>query len=179
VLDRLTAHDPLTGDVRDTLPVLWAVQVGLAAVWEDYGVEPDTVVGYGVGELAAATIRGSESIREAAALIAQCAGTMDTEPLASFGPAISTPQRTLYIELGPESRLTAAVPSLRAGEPASHTVLTGLAAAYTCGVDVDWAAVQPGRYVSVPSYPWQRSRYWIDDEDLASPMRADRTPAYR
>lgn len=179
VLDRLTTHDPLTGDVRDTLPVLWAVQVGLAAVWEDYGVEPDTVIGHGVGKLAAATIRGSESIREAAALIAQCAGTMDGERLASFGPAVSAPRRTLYVELGPESRLATAVPSLRAGEPAAHTVLTGLAAAYTRGVDVDWAAVQPGQYVSVPSYPWQRRRYWIDDEDLASPLTADRTPAYR
>lgn len=176
VLSRLTTHDPLAGDLQDTLPVLWAVQVGLAAVWEDYGVEPDTVIGHGVGRLAAATIHGSESIREAAALVAQCAATMGGDQLASFGPAINTSQRTLYIELGPESQLAGTVPSLRAGEPASHTMLTSLAAAYTRGVDVDWGAVQPGRYVPVPSYPWQRRRYWIDDE---VPMTADRTPAYR
>jgi acyl transferase domain-containing protein len=167
VLDRLTRPDPLAGDTRDTLPVLWAVQMGLAAVWEDFGVEPDAVLGHGAGKLAAATIRGSESIREAAAIVSGCAATVDWEQFASFSTVSG---RALHVELGPESGAVTgmAVPSLRTGEPASHTVLTGLAAAYTGGVEVDWAAVQPGRYVSLPGYPWQRRRYWIDDEEMHS-----------
>jgi phthiocerol/phenolphthiocerol synthesis type-I polyketide synthase E len=38
-----------------------------------------------------------------------------------------------------------------------------LAGAYTAGVPVDWAAVSPGgRTVTLPTYPFQRGRHWID-----------------
>jgi phthiocerol/phenolphthiocerol synthesis type-I polyketide synthase E len=38
-----------------------------------------------------------------------------------------------------------------------------LAGAYTAGVAVDWAAVSPsGRTVTLPTYPFQRRRHWIE-----------------
>ena len=39
-------------------PVLWAVMVSLAAVWEDCGVVPAAVVGHSQGEIAAACVVG-------------------------------------------------------------------------------------------------------------------------
>ncbi|MCX4852218.1 type I polyketide synthase [Streptomyces canus] len=51
-------------------PVLWAVMVSLAAVWEGAGVVPDAVVGHSQGEIAAATVAGMLSLEDAACVVA-------------------------------------------------------------------------------------------------------------
>jgi polyketide synthase PksL len=53
--------------------------------------------------------------------------------------------------------------------------LARLAALWTAGVEVDWAALHraaPARRVSLPTYPFARERYWID----AAVPAADRAP---
>ena len=44
--------------------------------------------------------------------------------------------------------------------------LSGLADRYRKGEDLNWAEVfgEPGRYVPLPSYPWQTKRYWPGEE---------------
>jgi acyl transferase domain-containing protein len=52
-----------------------------------------------------------------------------------------------------------------------------LATAYVTGENVDWArywSVRPGRCVSVPTYAFQRQRYWIEESE---PKDRDRTTA--
>ena len=51
-------------------PVLWAVMVSLAAVWQAAGVVPDAVVGHSQGEIAAATVAGILSLEDAARVVA-------------------------------------------------------------------------------------------------------------
>ena len=51
-------------------PVLWAVMVSLAAVWEAAGVLPDAVVGHSQGEIAAACVAGILSLEDAARVVA-------------------------------------------------------------------------------------------------------------
>ncbi|WP_018505730.1 type I polyketide synthase [Parafrankia discariae] len=51
-------------------PVSWAVMVGLAAVWESWGVRADAVVGHSQGEIAAACVAGALSLAEAARVVA-------------------------------------------------------------------------------------------------------------
>ncbi|WP_143570649.1 acyltransferase domain-containing protein, partial [Streptomyces acidiscabies] len=51
-------------------PVLWAVMVSLAAVWEGYGVRPAAVIGHSQGEIAAACIAGVLSLQDAARIVA-------------------------------------------------------------------------------------------------------------
>ncbi|MEU4205979.1 type I polyketide synthase [Streptomyces sp. NPDC026294] len=51
-------------------PLLWAVMVALAAVWEAAGVTPAAVVGHSQGEIAAATVAGILSLADAAAVVA-------------------------------------------------------------------------------------------------------------
>uniref|UniRef100_UPI0038CDA4C9 type I polyketide synthase n=1 Tax=Saccharopolyspora indica TaxID=1229659 RepID=UPI0038CDA4C9 len=51
-------------------PLLWAVMVSLAAVWESLGVKPDAVVGHSQGEIAAAVVSGALSVEDGARIVA-------------------------------------------------------------------------------------------------------------
>ncbi|WP_146776812.1 type I polyketide synthase, partial [Parafrankia sp. Ea1.12] len=51
-------------------PVSWAVMVGLAAVWESWGVRADVVLGHSQGEIAAACVAGALSVPDAARVVA-------------------------------------------------------------------------------------------------------------
>ncbi|WP_394832458.1 acyltransferase domain-containing protein [Pendulispora rubella] len=50
-------------------PLLWAVQVGLVAMWRGWGIEPAAVVGHSVGEIAAAWAAGALDLDEAARVV--------------------------------------------------------------------------------------------------------------
>ncbi|MBB5801447.1 acyl transferase domain-containing protein/acyl carrier protein [Saccharothrix ecbatanensis] len=51
-------------------PALFAVMVGLAALWRSYGIEPSAVVGHSQGEIAAAYVAGALSLTDAARIVA-------------------------------------------------------------------------------------------------------------
>ncbi|MGW0681602.1 beta-ketoacyl synthase N-terminal-like domain-containing protein, partial [Streptomyces sp. NPDC002767] len=51
-------------------PVLWAVMVSLAALWESFGVRPAAVVGHSQGEIAAAVVAGALSLQDGARVAA-------------------------------------------------------------------------------------------------------------
>ncbi|WP_440107972.1 acyltransferase domain-containing protein, partial [Streptosporangium sp. H16] len=51
-------------------PVLWAMMVSLAQVWQSLGVEPAAVVGHSQGEIAAAVVAGALSLEDGARVVA-------------------------------------------------------------------------------------------------------------
>lgn len=86
---------------------------------------------------------------------------------------------TAFVEMGPGAALMtatrevfddAAAPVcaaalLRRDQDEVRGVLTGVATAHVAGVAVDWTALFAGtgaRYVDLPTYAFQRHRYWLD-----------------
>ena len=53
--------------------------------------------------------------------------------------------------------------SLRPSEPENQTLAEGAARMYEAGFDLDWRSITSdnGRKVRLPTYPFQRNRYWI------------------
>ncbi|MGP4115469.1 SDR family NAD(P)-dependent oxidoreductase, partial [Streptomyces sp. 4N509B] len=58
------------GRVDVVQPVLWAVMVSLAGLWESVGVRPAAVVGHSQGEIAAAVVAGGLSLSDGARVVA-------------------------------------------------------------------------------------------------------------
>jgi acyl transferase domain-containing protein len=76
----------------------------------------------------------------------------------------------LFVELGPDPMLSAllpgeatAIPTLRRRRPEKRSLLTTVGALHVHGWPVDWSAVLPARAgrVELPTYPFQRRRYWL------------------
>ncbi|WP_459802094.1 type I polyketide synthase [Herbidospora sp. RD11066] len=87
---------------------------------------------------------------------------------------------TTFLELGPDAVLSAlvpadhkAVPLLRKDRPEELTTLLALGQAHIHGKKVDWAEVIPGaRQTDLPTYAFQRERYWLDATKPVGQARA-------
>ncbi|MFJ4653369.1 type I polyketide synthase [Nocardia sp. NPDC088792] len=69
-------------------PVLFAVSVSLAAMWQSYGVQPAAVIGHSRGEIAAACVAGLLSLHDAAHLIAARGRLLAASGLAGQGAMV-------------------------------------------------------------------------------------------
>ncbi|MEM9568438.1 MAG: SDR family NAD(P)-dependent oxidoreductase, partial [Cyanobacteria bacterium P01_E01_bin.34] len=56
------------------------------------------------------------------------------------------------------------LPSLRQGQPDWAVMLSAAAGMYVKGLSLDWSAMSSGprRWIDLPTYPFQRQRYWVD-----------------
>jgi acyl transferase domain-containing protein len=97
-----------------------------------------------------------------------------------FAAAMATLQEQgcdAFLEIGPKPTLvslgrqclpegdTLWLASLREGQPDWELLLSSLSALYVKGQPVNWRAFyhhHPRTRVSLPTYPWQRRRYWIE-----------------
>ncbi|TDB78877.1 SDR family NAD(P)-dependent oxidoreductase, partial [Actinomadura sp. KC216] len=57
------------GGPTDTMPVLFAIQIGLARMWTSYGVAPGAVIGHSMGEVAAAVVAGAITLEDGVRVI--------------------------------------------------------------------------------------------------------------
>ncbi|MFL5911049.1 MAG: SDR family NAD(P)-dependent oxidoreductase, partial [Gaiellaceae bacterium] len=91
---------------------------------------------------------------------------------------------TRFLELGPDGVLTAlasqcveedvfAAPALRRRRGETEALMSFAAQAHVNGVALDWQAIlQGGRRVELPTYAFQRKRYWLDAAKPAAAMPA-------
>jgi acyl transferase domain-containing protein/acyl carrier protein len=71
LLEQLAAAGPESrlDEIDIVQPVLFSIQVALAALWSSWGVRPDAVVGQSMGEIAAAYVAGALNLNDAARVI--------------------------------------------------------------------------------------------------------------
>jgi acyl transferase domain-containing protein/acyl carrier protein len=66
----------------------------------------------------------------------------------------------------PEPEPSLWLPSLRKGRNDWETMLASLGELYTGGHEINWRGVEapfpPARFISLPTYPFQRQRYWVE-----------------
>ncbi|MEU6594753.1 type I polyketide synthase, partial [Streptomyces sp. NPDC046881] len=90
---------------------------------------------------------------------------------------------TTFVEIGPGGVLSGmaqscvddivTIPVLRADRPEPQALTTAYAQLHVSGAEVDWHAFFPGaRRVDLPTYAFQRERYWLDAPASAGDMRA-------
>jgi len=95
----------------------------------------------------------------------------------------------MYLEIGPGTTLLGLgrrcldgregewLASLRRGQSDWRPMLESLGALYVRGAEVDWAGFDKPyerRRVSLPTYPFERQRYWLDARPVATSMHRPR-----
>ena len=120
------------------------------------------------------------------------------QPVALIAGMVSLPrlEHDVFVDLGPQPVLLELgrscappgtgtwLPSLCQGQDDWSTLLQSLGELYCCGAPVDWAGFDRDyarRRLPLPTYPFQRQRYWLDAPDrtnrVVSPLGLDRYPA--
>jgi acyl transferase domain-containing protein/acyl carrier protein len=94
-----------------------------------------------------------------------------------------------FIEVGPgneQQRDPRVIPTTRSGRATGTTdeafLLEALARLHVTGVDIDWSsfyAHESRRRVALPTYPFERQRYWLDVGDESLPKEEPATGAVR
>ncbi|MEV7417051.1 SDR family NAD(P)-dependent oxidoreductase [Streptomyces sp. NPDC089919] len=99
---------------------------------------------------------------------------------------------TRFVELGPDAVLTSLArqtldapgllfaPVLRARTPEAEAFAGFLGQAHVAGLPVDWATYYAGtgaRRVELPTYAFQRERYWLPESPLGADLTAATRPA--
>ncbi|PBJ42939.1 beta-ketoacyl synthase [Mycobacterium avium subsp. hominissuis] len=88
---------------------------------------------------------------------------------------------TRFLEVGPSSGLTAAIEetladapvvtgsALRKDRPEPVALVNAVAQGWVCGMDVDWrGALGTGHLVDLPTYAFDRRRFWLSGDGAAS-----------
>jgi acyl transferase domain-containing protein/aryl carrier-like protein len=147
------------------VPELQAVEHALARLWRAWGIQPTAIVGRGVGERAAAQWSARLKVET------------DSRNLANLGC-------NRFVEIGPESGLgrdslplegITWIPGLRKDESEWRQIAEAIATLSVQDPGVDWVAFDRDyvrRRLPLPSYPFERERFWIQ----ANPPEAKAVP---
>ncbi len=121
------------------------------------------------GSYWASNVRRPVRFADAAAALARNAVFLEIGPHPVLSVAITQ-------TLDRQAREAAVLASLRRGRDERETLMESLGALYVLGLPVDWRGVHPagGRQVLLPTYPFQRQRYWF--EAPAGRMRPELEP---
>jgi len=148
--------DPLCGELREALAGLSPVTASVPVV--------STVTGRPISGAELGADYWVRNLRETVRF-ADAAGHLAADAFDAFlevgpHPALA-PALTEILDSG--GRTTAVLGSIRSGEAGRDVLLGSLAELYARGFPVDWTTVNAGgRFCRLPTYPFQRERFWLD-----------------
>ncbi|MFF3994255.1 type I polyketide synthase [Streptomyces cyaneofuscatus] len=157
-------------------PALFAMYVGLAAMWRAWGVEPGAVVGHSQGEVAAAVVSGALSLADGARIVAlRARAVRDHAPDGAMG-LVERPVGEVTEELAAYGEAL----SVAVVNTARSTVVAGDAevldrflgrmeatGAYCQRVDVDYASHSPHMDALLPELREQLAGLAPEDTEIA------------
>ncbi len=173
----------------------FAIEFAWAELWRAWGVEPWAAAGHGVGEYVAACAAGVMTVEQAMAIVgdesrAAAESTYSSPRIRLISTASAQPvkeecrdatywRRPRTLEESPVEieKVTQALRQygcdivLSSLEPARNeweATLEIVAQLYVRGFPIDWAGFDTGyvrRKVALPTYPFQRRRYRIDEHE--------------
>ncbi|HEX8847781.1 MAG TPA: type I polyketide synthase [Pyrinomonadaceae bacterium] len=112
LLDEINADEMRSrlDEIDVAQPVIFAIQVSLAALWRSWGIEPDAVVGQSMGEIAAAHVAGALSLEDAVQIICRRSQLLKRmSGLGSMAAVELSLEQAQAALLGYEGRLSVAV----------------------------------------------------------------------
>nr|WP_305067207.1 alpha/beta fold hydrolase [Mangrovivirga halotolerans] len=90
LVEVLTDNSPaLNSDISIVQPALFAIEIGLAKLWESFGITPNAIIGHSMGECAAAYIAGALTLNDAAKIITGRSKLMSTVAGQGYGMAVT------------------------------------------------------------------------------------------
>ncbi|MGK3989847.1 type I polyketide synthase [Sorangium sp. So ce136] len=143
-------------------PALLAFEVALAETLWSFGVAPRAVAGHGVGELAAACVAGVIPMDEALARAAEGSGA-SVPRAGGLAPRVAVSASPKDLEGSPHL-IEIGLPG--PGQDTWQLVCDRVAALHVEGCPIDWEAFARGaggERASLPTYPFERRRCWIED----------------
>ena len=165
--------------------VVFIIEYALARLLIKWGIKPDAMIGYDFGEYAAACLRGTISLEDSLKSILAI-GPLPGKPLATthFADGIKEvikKENAIFIEIGPGRNLSLLLENfvnlpghrvLDMIRPADQEIsdtyylLNKIGQLWLYGRTIDWKqfySQQTGRRLSLPTYPFERQRYWFDE----------------
>ncbi len=98
VTEAMTAPEVVTGDAR-LQPTLFTIQVALAAAMKAYGAHPGAVIGYSMGEVAAAVVCGALSLEDGVRVICRRSRLMSGMAGSGIMASVELPAKQVLSEL--------------------------------------------------------------------------------
>lgn len=141
----------------------------LASLWLDWGVVPNRIVGEGTGDWVAAAVSGAVAIDE---LLLAIESGRELESLALRTPRIAWSREAEAREAASVGSPNEVCVPIDASQPWAAFSAEVLARSFTAGVAIDWKRVHGesrARRIPLPTYPFQRRRYWIERPRVALP----------
>ncbi|OBI37497.1 type I polyketide synthase [Mycobacterium colombiense] len=154
-------------------PALFAVEMGLARLWQSWGFEPDVVLGHSVGQYSAACVAGVFSLEDGALLMAERGRLFGSLPAGGRMVAVFTAVERV-------EALTDEFPSLAiAAYNGANTVLSGpaqdleqaVARLTADGVRCDWLDTSHAFHSSLLDPILDEFESYVNRFDFSSPQR--------
>jgi acyl transferase domain-containing protein len=168
---------------------LFALEYALAELWQIWGIKPAVVMGQGVGEYVAACVAGVFNLEDGLKFIIEKERlqSLKTPRIPMISPLTGQTSNTVpddwrqpktnkttigintLIEKGYEYFLEIGPHALTKDKDDWSVMLESLSQLYVQGAQINWEGFDKDysrQRKPLPTYPFQRQRYWLSKEDL-------------